>query len=199
MDEVREAEVIGPHTLRIIRKKYNPFVAAIIAAPVVTVEILLPVLDTDSTIEMAVNVPRESLWTGSAIESAAARGVAFGGIRDLMSAVSNEEVRSYIRREYEFVERGLSQHTRVSRLERIFDRVYLVHRDDLPPLRFVLLNEYELTSDHVRTARSRYGAFDAVLLNNPNGEPTSDALEVAKDMGIGIFKWREFLGRLNRR
>jgi hypothetical protein len=200
MSEVREAAVIGPNTLRITRKKYGPFVAGIISVPIVTAESLQPLLDADSEIEIVVNVPKESLWTGTAIAAAAAQGVAFGGISDLMSAVSRnaENVREYTRREYEFVERGLNQHDRVSELEREFDRVYLVHRYHLPPLRFVMLNEYELTADHVRTAQSRYGTFDAVLVNNPNGNPTSGALEVAEDMGIGIFKWREFLGRLNR-
>jgi hypothetical protein len=116
-----------------------------------------------------------------------------------MSAVSDENVREHVKREYVFVERGLIQHNRVSRLEREFDRVYLVHRTGLDPLRFVMLNEYELTADHIRSARSRYGAFDAVLMTNPNGEPTGDAEGVAKDIGVGIFKWREFLGRLNRK
>jgi hypothetical protein len=199
MAEVHEARAIGPNTLQIIRKKYDPFVAAIIAVPIVTAEILQPLLGADSTIEIVVNVPKESLWTGSAITSAAARGVAFGGISDLMSAVSDENVREYTRREYAFVERGLRQHNRVLRLAREFDRVYLVHRNELPPLRFVMLNEYELTADHVRTARSRYGVFDVVLLNNPNGEPTTGALEVAKEMRVGIFKWAEFFGRLNRK
>jgi hypothetical protein len=62
-----------------------------------------------------------------------------------------------------------------------------------------MLNEYELTADHVRTARSRYGAFDAILINNPNGKATSAASDVAKGLRVGIFMWREFLGRLNRR
>jgi hypothetical protein len=61
-----------------------------------------------------------------------------------------------------------------------------------------MLNEYELTADHVRTAKSQYGIFDTVLLNDPNGKPTSSALQVAENMGIEILKWREFLGRLNR-
>jgi hypothetical protein len=129
-----------------------------------------------------------------------ARGVAFGGISDLMSAIARdvENVRSYTRREYEFVERGLMQHSRASGLERKFDRVYVIHRHDLAPLRFVMLNEYELTGDHLRTAWARDGAFDAVLINDPNGTATSGALEIAKDLKIRVFKWREFLGRLNR-
>jgi hypothetical protein len=198
MSEVQGATVLGPNALQIARKKHDSFVAGIISLPIVTTEVLQPLLDANPQIEIVANVPKESIWTGDAIAAALAQGVAFGGIRDLMSAISHENVREYVRREYDFVERGLNQHDRVSELEREFDRVYLVHRRGLPPLRFVMLNEYELTADHVRTARSRYGAFDAVLINNPNGKATSSALELARDMKIGIFKWGEFLGRLNR-
>ncbi len=196
---VIEAAVESPNTFRIIRRVYDPFVAAILSVPVVTAEILHPLLEADSAIEIVANVPKESVWTGGAIAFAATQGVAFGGMRDLMSAVDRENVREYTRSEYAFVERGLSQHDRVSRLEREFDRVYLVHRHQLPPMRFVMLNEYELTGDHLRAARSRYGHFNAVLLNNPNGKATTGALEVAEELGVGILKWGQFLGRLNKK
>lgn len=199
MSSVELAEVIGAHSLRINRKQFAPFVAGVVSVSVVTPQIVEPVLDAEPAIEILVNVPKESMWTGAAIAAAGARTVAFGGVRDLMSAVSDEDVRRYIRAEYAFVERGLRQHGQVSRLEREADRVYVVHRHTLPPVRFVMLNEYELTADHVRTARDRYGAFDAVLLNNPNGSPTTSALDAAKSMKVRIFKWGQFLGRLNSR
>lgn len=197
MAQVQQAQVVGRHVLRVTRDKYAPFAAGVISVPVVTPQIVQPVLDADPSIEILVNVPKEAFWTGPAIAAAAARNVAFGGVGDLMSAVSDEDVTRYIRSEFDFVERGLRQHSGVSRLEREADRVYLVRRHVLPPLRFVMLKEYELTSDHVRTARDRYGAFDAILINNPNGKPTTGAVEVAKSMSVGIFMWGQFLGRLN--
>jgi hypothetical protein len=199
LDKVHEVTLTGPNTLRITREQYEPFVAAVISAPVVTAETLKRLSHADSAIEIVANVPKESFWTGTAIALVAAQGAAFGGISDLMSAVSRRDVRAYKRSEYIFVERGLDQHDRVSGFDREFDRVYLVHRYGLPPLRFVMLNEYELTGDHVRTARSRYGTFDAILINNPNGQPTSTARAVANDIGVDILKWRQFLGRLNNR
>lgn len=195
---VEDANVIGPHCLKITRQKFAPFVAGIISVDVVTREIVQPLLEEEPTVEILVNVPKESFWTGPAIAAAAARKVAFGGIGDLMSSISNEDVRQYTRSEYAFVERGLRQHTRVSQFDREADRLYLVYRTGLDPLRFVMLKEYELTADHVRTARDRYGAFDAILLNDPNGKPTNEALQVAKDIGTEIFKWGQFLGRLNK-
>jgi hypothetical protein len=115
-----------------------------------------------------------------------------------MRAVRCEDVRVYVRPEFHFVDRGLQQHNRVTNFEREADRVYLIHRLGLPDLRFVMLNEYELTGDHIRVARDRYGAFDMVLLNNPNGSATTEAKRLGETMGIDIFKWAQFLGRLNR-
>lgn len=199
MEEVHEVRVIAPNILWVSRKKHQAFVAGIISVSTVTAEIVQALLGADSRIAIVANIPKESVWWGDAITLASAQGISFGSLADLMAATGREEnVRAYQRREYEFVERGLRQHNRVLELEREFDRIYLIHRRGLPALRFVMLNEYELTADHIRTARSRYGRFDAVLLNNPNGKPTASALEVAKTIGVDIYKWGQFLGRLNR-
>lgn len=191
----KEVAVLGPQIIRITRcsqltRCFAPFNAGIISATEVTPTEIRPFLDSNTEVEIITNVPRELLWTGSAIELASAHSIAFGGIGDLMSAVSNDDVRQYVKSEYKFVERGLLQHDKVSHLVREYDRVYVVHRVRLSPLRFVMLNEYELTGDHVR-------AFDAILLNNPNGSATLGAKEIAKSLGVNIFKWGQFLGRLN--
>jgi hypothetical protein len=201
MSDVKDAAVMSANTLRITRKKHRTFFAGVISVSRVTAEIVENLVEADPRVEIVVNVPKESLWTGGAIAAANALKVAFGGMSDVMSAISREveEVRDYVKREYQFVERGLQQHSRVRDLDREFDRVHVAHRFGLPPLRFIILNEYELTADHLRTAKDRYGSFDAVVITNPNGDATGDALQVAKGMNIGIFKWAEFLGRLNRR
>ncbi|HKD40981.1 MAG TPA: hypothetical protein VKB87_11925 [Myxococcaceae bacterium] len=199
MAEVQSTVVIGPQVLKIVRKERAPFLAAVVSTSKVTREIVEAVLAAEPSAEIVVNVPQRSMWTRAAIEKVQACGVAFGGIGDLMSAISRENVRDYQRSEYAFVERGLGQHDRVDRLDREADRLYVVHRNELPIVRVLLLNEYELTCEHVRTARSRYGAFDVILLTNPNGKPTQEAREVATHLGVGIFKWGQFLGRLNRK
>lgn len=83
-------------------------------------------------------------------------------------------------------------------LERVHDRMYMVRRSGLNDVVVVLANAYELTADHVRTARDRYGQFTDILITNPNGEPTSSAIQAAKSMGSRVSKWGAFLGRLNR-
>jgi hypothetical protein len=61
----------------------------------------------------------------------------------------------------------------------------------------LLLNEYELSADHVRTARDRYGTFNAIL--KTNGRITEAAIAAANSMGATIYMWGQLLGRLNRK
>jgi hypothetical protein len=198
-DKVERIEQIAPQVLRVIRKEEGAFLVATIAATRVEPSVIESLLTEREKIKFIVNVPADSMWSGAAIELAEAYGAAFGGLRDLMSAMSEPDIGSFVRKEFRFVERGLRQHTRVYDLERIHDRKYVVKRRDLPDMRVVLINEYDLTSDHVRTARDRYGQFKAILITNPNGRITSSAEEVLASMGAKAFKWGEFLGRLNRR
>jgi len=199
MKGVAGTHVTSPNTFRVIRNEFPPFEVAVFSASEATAAILDPLLTVYPHVAFAVNVPKDSRWTKSGISSAREHGVAFGGIGELMSAISHklEDVREYKKKENEFVERGLRQHDRVTYVEQEFDRVYQIYRSGLKTLRIVLLNEYELTAEHVRTALEKYGWFDIVLMTNPNGSPTSIAEQVARGMGIQILMWRQFLGRLN--
>jgi hypothetical protein len=197
--EVQEAEVLAPQVLRIVRKEDRPFVAGIIASPRVASSTFEHLLNSSFDIEFVANVPRESFWTGEAIEFASLRSVAFGGMKDLFSAILLPNARLYVSKEFAFVERGLRQHTNVSDLVRVHDRKYVVIRRNHKDLTVVLLNEYELTADHVRTARDRYGDFTEILITNPNGRATSAAEQAAKSIGARTYKWDEFYGRLHKR
>jgi hypothetical protein len=143
-------------------------------------------------------IPRSTVWTGEAIDFAREHQIGWGGIGELFRAVDSEEDSDIQKKEYEFVERGLSQHDKVTKLIRVFDRVFEVHRSKFDPITVVLINEYELTAEHVRHAKATYGHFDAILKTNPNGRTTENARETAEKMSAEIFGWGEFLGRLNK-
>jgi uncharacterized circularly permuted ATP-grasp superfamily protein len=193
-------EIVEPQILKVFRKDKPAFLVATMSEPRVEVESLRHLLDGSHNISFVANIMRESIWTNSAIDFAARKGAAFGGMGDLLSATDSMPVVSnFIRKEFAFVERGLRQHTRVQSFERTYDRVYIVKRSPLPDLTVALLHEYDLLADHVRTARERYGHFGVILKTRPNGEVTENAYEAARFMGVEILKWGEFLGRLNRR
>ena len=101
-------------------------------------------------------------------------------------------------REFTFVEDALRQHDIVTTITRVHDRKYVLGRLRLPDFTIVLINEYELTKDHVRRAKNRYGSFDAILISNPNGNATMQATEVANSMRIFVGKIGELMGRINK-
>jgi hypothetical protein len=194
---IQDVELLAPQVLRIVRNHYQPFLAGIIAAPRVDTASVLHILQPTYPIEIITNVPRESFWTGEAISLASQNSVAFGGVGDLISAVSTPDVRHYVNREFAFVERIFRQHSRVTTFKRAHDRKYVIQRAGLDDVNLVILNEYELTADHVRTARDRYDAFTAILLTNPNARPTYSAHQAADSIGAAIFNLSHFLGWLN--
>ncbi len=204
MDRVTDAIPIANDFIQIHRKgrrnneMFPPFISAIIKTKIVTEEIVSSLLGQEQSFQFIANIPKDSIWVGAAINKAKEHNVGWGSMGDLMSSIQDEIVEGFQKKEYSFVERGLMQHDRVRSLDRLFDRVIDVNRDNMPSIRVVLLNEYELTAECIRHAREVYGNFAVVLRTNPNGEATNNAHEVAKELGIEIFQWGQFLGRINR-
>ena len=197
-DEVVAVEPEGDRCICIHRKNYEPVTSAILNENWVDRRAIESVFDHSGKVQFVANVPRNSVWMGDAIALARANNLGWGGFGDLMSAINLESVEGFQKREYSFVERGIDQHTRVEHYERIFDRVFLCFRKGLPEIKVALVYEYELTAEHVRAAREKYGEFSVIVKTNPNGNITSMAQQVGKGMGVDILTWEEFLGRLNR-
>jgi hypothetical protein len=198
-DRVSKVEVLSDQVLRVSRSKYDPFVAGIVSAKCVGSDDVMPLVKSELGIEIIANVPRESYWSGGALRLAHDNNIATGGYGDLLRVIDLQDVRTFQPKETKFVERGLRQHDRISSFERIYDRLYLISRNGLPDLKVAMLNEYELTADHLRTARDRYGQFSVAVIADPNGGATSSAKEAAQIMGVEILKWGPFLGRLNKK
>lgn len=196
---VSTVEILSEQVLRVARDNYKPFVAGVVSATCVNVETIKPLVKSKFGIEIIANVPSASYWTGDAINLAHQKKIATGAYGDLLRVIKLENVRSFQPKETEFIERGLRQHDRIATFDRIHDRLYRITRHDLPDLMVVMLNEYELTADHLRAARDRYGKFGVVVITNPNGSATNLADEVAATMRVEILKWGPFLGRLNRK
>jgi hypothetical protein len=199
MSEVTNTEVIGPHTFRVDRPDLPSFEVLVFSSASVTDDVLMPLLSSYPKVSIAVNVPKNAKWLKSGIATAVEGEVAFGGMGDLMSAIGHKlpDIRQFKKKENEFVERILRQHTSVSRIEQDADRAYRIFRTTGAALRIVLLNEYELTGDRVRAAVDEYGSFDIVLMTNPSGSATSDARSVSKALKIPLLTSRQLLGRLN--
>lgn len=196
---VSKVEVLADQVLRVSRIKYDPFVAGIVSAKCVEVDTIRPLVNDKPGVEIITNVPKESYWTGEALRLAHDNNIATGCYGDLFRVIDLQDVRSFKPKEIEFVERCLRQHNRVSSFERVHDRLYRISRHGLPDLTVAMLNEYELTADHLRTARDRYGKFSVAVITNPNGRATNSAAEAAQTMGVQVLTFRAFLRRLSKK
>lgn len=197
--EVSRAEPLDEKVVEVYRKKYPSFIVGVVSATLVE-RATIEEFAHDDRIEFICNIPREAAWTGEAVDLARQSRTGFGGVGDLFSAAGGKEpVRDFVRKEFEFIERIFDQHSAIERVERVYDRVYRLHRVDLPPLTVALINEYDLTADHIRTAWQRFGPFTDALANNPNCRFTGEAVEAAKQLNVILLPLRQFMGRLNTR
>jgi hypothetical protein len=101
-------------------------------------------------------------------------------------------------REYAYAERRFRQQLSVTRTERLFDRVWKVHRKNGASLKIAISNEYDLTADEVRTTRDRYGAFDILFHTNPYGRITTQAMSTAQELGIELVSSKTLPAVLRR-
>ena len=200
-DEVQDVEVVESQVLAVKRNTKAPFMLGTIAVDCVDGAAIRKVRTENnlSALSFVVNIPKDSFWTGEAIDLVSHYSIAFGGMGDLYRALSLPvDVRQYRNPEFAFVENALRQHDIVTTMTRIHDRKYALGRQGLPDFTIVLINEYELTKDHVRRAKDRYGSFDAILITNPNGNATKQATKVANSMHIFMGNLCKLMGRINR-
>lgn len=195
-DEVHQIDVVADQEIRIIRRRHRPFNSILLDCSVVQPSSFFALIDGYS--EFVMSLREHTVWTGDAIEIARRSNVGWGGLGDLMSGINKEDISVFQRKEFTFVERGLLQHTQVFRLDRVNNRIFVVHRASLPSIRVVLINEYELTADSVRFHRNTYGPFDEVLSTNPSARVSSIANRAATDMDVVIYSWGNFMSRLHR-
>lgn len=196
-DDVQQTEIVEPQILK-IKRQYDSFMLGTIALERVDGATVRILTGKCQTLSFIVNIPKDSFWTGDAIDLVSQYSIAFGGMSDLYRALSRTtDVRQYVNPEFFFVERVLNQHRIIKQLRRVHDRKYVLKRRKLRDFTIVLINEYDLTKDHVREAIGRYGAFDAVLITNPNGRTTTQAKETAESMEIEIYKIGQLMARIN--
>jgi hypothetical protein len=197
-DRVKSVVVVSPNELHIERKTGGSISVATMSARNVDEEAVAALLMDRKDIDFVVNIPRDAYVLGNTFALAAERNFGFGGLGDLYVALASESPRNYVNKEFEFVVRSLRQHTAVSQVTRLDDRRVLIQRKDLKPVTVLILNDYELTAEHVRNGIERYGNFEAIVRSNPNGRVTTAATGAADESGIRIFNWKEFFGQLRQ-
>lgn len=195
--DIAAAAACGTNKIELsVRQLTRPVLIATMSVDVVRSMDLQEVCQTDD-IEFAMNIKKDALYDGSAIRFSESAPIGLGGLGDLYSAANAKEFRRYLPKETRFILRGLRQHTAVSDIRRLNNRLYRVERMSREPMLVLALNDYDLTADAVRDGIDRFGECDVILTSNPNCRPSGESLSAAKYCGVRVLKWGQLMGAIN--
>jgi len=179
------------------RERSEPVLVATMSQEVVSSSELNRVY-TSENIEFILNIQKDALFQRDALEMSEALSFGLGGLGDFYTAANEMEFRAYLPKEFRFIIRGLRQHTRVTNVTRLNNRMLLVERSGMEERRILALNEYDLTADAVRTGIEKFGVPQILLTSNPNCRPSGESIAAASACGVEVLRFGELLGALNR-
>ncbi len=196
-EKIASATPIGGNLVQIIHKeRKEPVQIATLSQAVVPASELSRVY-TSPNIEFILNIQKGAIFQRDAIEMSEVRRFGLGGLGDLYTAANEGEFRDYLSKEFRFILRGLRQHTRVTKVTRLNNRMLLVERLRMEDKRVLALNEYDLTADAVRTGIEKFGNPDIILASNPNCSPSSEGGAAANACGVAVLGFGDLLRALN--
>lgn len=196
-----EVDSIGSGFLEITRKDSPPFTAVAIGIKdIVMRDHVTPLFNVGNRRpQFVVNVPSKAIWSGPAIDFIHDAPAAFGTFGELGKAAREDSVCTYRNKNYNFFERAFRQHTAVSDVTRLYDRVFQLHRyRRLSDVKVVLIDAYDMSAEDIRNAYDLYGRFDAAVKMSSYGSVTTAASDAAGTIGAEAFKFGELMGRLNK-
>src|SRR6266480_3760025 len=197
-EKVTAVSVLSSNIIQVSRESGEELKIATMSSNRVNAEAIEALLKKTGDVDFVVNIPKDAYIVGDTFALADERNFGFGGVGDLFAALNSKSVRTYLSSEFAFVLRSIRQHSKVVNVVRLDNRRLLIERRGLEPVSVLILNDYELTADHVRVGIERYGEFQTIVRSNPNSRVTMAASTVADESGIRIFDWSEFLRELNR-
>lgn len=168
--------------------------------PVVSLEEAQRVYSQKPSVAMMIAIPRGARWSGAAMKWLQSKGIAFGGVGDLLSAISyDDEISAHRNKTFAFVDDGLRRHSRVAELEWIDSKKVEVRLRNDVTVTVALDDAYDITMSVARDAARTLGNFDVLLKTNPNGSVTSDGADNVERLGFQTLKWGELFGYLAKR
>jgi hypothetical protein len=142
---------------------------------------------------------KECIWEGGAIRYLESNTIGWGNSGTLGSAIRTGDVKTAAQKDYFFAYRLIRQMRSVMNLDREFDRVFTMTLASGRTCRVGMIMEYEPTADAIRTFWDRFGPIDIAWNINPNGHPTINAIEAARNLGCEVMKWDELKELLRNR
>lgn len=173
-------------------------VAVLGVKDVILVNHVQPLFSQTMTPKFVVNVPSKTLWSGEAISLIHAAPAAFGTLGDVGRAASTGDVASFRNKNWDFFERGISQHSKVREVNRVFDEVFDAKLGNGTTRRIALVDGYHVSAEDIRNARDRFGKFDIAVKKTSYGSITDAADTAAASMGAIVVTFGGLLQSLAR-
>lgn len=196
-DKIQKIGLIASNLLEVQRKKGKSFFTFTMSLKLIELNDIKEILENNSNLNFIVNIKKEYRISGSAISYLNSKSVSFGGMGDIMRFSNQRDNSLYVDKEYSFVQRGLSQHTKVKSLERLDNKRIKIERYSMKEVIAVMNNDYDLGSESVRSYKDRFKDFKVIICTNPNARVTSEADSIANSLKIDICAWGDLLGKLN--
>lgn len=188
-------EIIDDNHVKIICQDSEVYNVAVISESHITIDLIENIINDDT--QFLFNIKKEPLIDCEVLAYAETKKFGIGGFGDIMRAINNKDLIEYQNPETKFIMENLRQHTNVNNVIRLDNRRYKVEKIGFEQDIVLSLNDYDLTAEKVREAKTKFVTFDVILASNPNVRISSNANDVAKELGLKILIWRQLLGRLN--
>jgi hypothetical protein len=145
--------------------------------------------------QLIINVPSETLWSGSAIDIIHAHGAAFGKVGDISRAADTLDAGAFRNKNMDFFINAMKQHGNVTSVSYVFDSVFKLTRRVGTDLIVGVIDAYNMSAEDIRNAKTRLGHFDALVKSTSYGSVTEQAETAAEFMGAkaltfkGLMQW----------
>lgn len=150
-------------------------------------------------VDFLLNIKSEAIYKGEIYNFLDDKKISFGSLSDLYRVISQNENWPYLHRDVKFVLRGLQQHSKVFKVERLDNkRLNIIRKGNLSPVIIVATNDYEVNAESIRKLKDDFNGFDAILASNPIGRITSQAYSVASMLNVPLYTWSELYSELNK-
>lgn len=148
--------------------------------------------------EFIVNIPSKARWTGDAINFVHQAGAAFGTLGEVVRAYDRRDAGSYREKNMNFYTNAFLQHTNVTGVSFVYERVLKVERRRGENLIIAIVDAYNMSAEDIRNTKAYAGHFDIALKSTSYGGITSHAISAAESMGVEALMFGEVMARLSK-
>jgi hypothetical protein len=183
----------------LIVKSNNNFrfpVAVLGVQKVIELSDVVPLFAGKTKPEFVINVPSKTLWNGNAIDCIHAKSAAFGTLSDISRAAYTRDAGSYRDKNMGFFINAMKQHSNVSSVSYVYDRVFKAKRKIGSSITVAVIDAYNMSAEDVRNAKDRFGNFDIVVKSSSHGSITHQADAAANSMGAEALTFGQLMGWL---